>query len=594
MRSSHSWAPARVRAASPGLPLLANGKVDPGPPGRALCRRAARPRLLDPAAHPLPRHHRARGRAAARRRRLGGVVALPGVRRRHRRGRGWPARARPPTSAGRSRCATRAGQRHRPGHRSRARARDRRRRRLPHRQGQGRRARPGRSPTTSPASRPSATRSAPTDWSGSTPTAPGTSTRRSARSPRSTGPPAGWSTSSSPCMAVEDLAVVRRRVDVPIAADESIRRAEDPYRVRDLEAADIAVLKVQPLGGVRACLRIAEDIGLPVVVSQRRRVQRRHRRRRRARGRPARAAPRLRAGDGPAAHRRRRGRPAAPGRRDAAGAAAEVDDDAAAPARGRGRPGRPLATAARVGRAGSLLVSNPSTRLARDVVDGPARRRRARGRPRARAPATPRSPSPLHDAAQAGVLRLHTRIDERTAAFLALGLAKVAPRRPRSSAPPARRSPTCTRPSWRRPTPGALVVVTADRPAAAAGDRRQPDDRPGRRLRRSPPTLDVDASARPDGSRRVGAGRPGPVHLNVQLDDPLMPDEEAGTSVRRPTCAWRRLIRRCAVGSWSSTPARAPSSSPVTTPARPPGCSPRRPGGRCSRSRPAAAAPATP
>lgn len=70
-----------------------------------------------------------------------------------------------------------------------------------------------------------------------------------------------------PVTSVEDLAVVRRRVGVPIAADESIRRAEDPYRVRDLDAADIAVLKVQPLGGVRACLRIAEDIGLPVVVS---------------------------------------------------------------------------------------------------------------------------------------------------------------------------------------------------------------------------------------------------------------------------------------------------------------------------------------
>jgi O-succinylbenzoate synthase len=70
-----------------------------------------------------------------------------------------------------------------------------------------------------------------------------------------------------PVMDVEDLAAVRRRVAVPIAADESIRRAEDPYRVRDLEAADVAVLKVQPLGGVRACLRIAEDIGLPVVVS---------------------------------------------------------------------------------------------------------------------------------------------------------------------------------------------------------------------------------------------------------------------------------------------------------------------------------------
>jgi O-succinylbenzoate synthase len=70
-----------------------------------------------------------------------------------------------------------------------------------------------------------------------------------------------------PVASVEDLALVRRRVDVPIAADESIRRVADPYRVRDLEAADIAVLKVQPLGGVRACLRIAEDIGLPVVVS---------------------------------------------------------------------------------------------------------------------------------------------------------------------------------------------------------------------------------------------------------------------------------------------------------------------------------------
>jgi O-succinylbenzoate synthase len=70
-----------------------------------------------------------------------------------------------------------------------------------------------------------------------------------------------------PCASVEELAAVRRAVGVPIAADESIRRAEDPYRVRDLEAADIAVLKVQPLGGVRACLRIAEEIGLPVVVS---------------------------------------------------------------------------------------------------------------------------------------------------------------------------------------------------------------------------------------------------------------------------------------------------------------------------------------
>lgn len=75
-----------------------------------------------------------------------------------------------------------------------------------------------------------------------------------------------------PCGSVEELRVLRQRlagrgIDVPIAADESIRRATDPYRVARLEAADIAVLKVQPLGGVRACLRIAEQIGLPVVVS---------------------------------------------------------------------------------------------------------------------------------------------------------------------------------------------------------------------------------------------------------------------------------------------------------------------------------------
>ena len=51
-----------------------------------------------------------------------------------------------------------------------------------------------------------------------------------------------------PCATVEELAAVRRAVDVPVAADESIRRAADPYRVRELEAADVAVLKVQPLG----------------------------------------------------------------------------------------------------------------------------------------------------------------------------------------------------------------------------------------------------------------------------------------------------------------------------------------------------------
>ncbi|MBI9113956.1 o-succinylbenzoate synthase [Sanguibacter suaedae] len=70
-----------------------------------------------------------------------------------------------------------------------------------------------------------------------------------------------------PCPDVAGLAAVRRATHVPVAADESIRRAEDPYAVVRAEAADVVVLKVQPLGGVRACLELAERIGLPVVVS---------------------------------------------------------------------------------------------------------------------------------------------------------------------------------------------------------------------------------------------------------------------------------------------------------------------------------------
>jgi O-succinylbenzoate synthase len=70
-----------------------------------------------------------------------------------------------------------------------------------------------------------------------------------------------------PCASLTELAALRRRVQVPLAADESIRRAEDPLQVRATGAADIVVLKAQPLGGVRAGLEIAAACGLPVVVS---------------------------------------------------------------------------------------------------------------------------------------------------------------------------------------------------------------------------------------------------------------------------------------------------------------------------------------
>ncbi|PIE21084.1 MAG: O-succinylbenzoate synthase [Arachnia propionica] len=73
-----------------------------------------------------------------------------------------------------------------------------------------------------------------------------------------------------PCPSTAELASLRRKlvaagVSVPIAADESIRRSPNPMAARD--AADVAILKVQPLGGVRACLRLAEQLALPVVVS---------------------------------------------------------------------------------------------------------------------------------------------------------------------------------------------------------------------------------------------------------------------------------------------------------------------------------------
>jgi O-succinylbenzoate synthase len=70
-----------------------------------------------------------------------------------------------------------------------------------------------------------------------------------------------------PCATVDELAALRRRLDVPIAADESIRKADDPLAVVRAQAADIAVLKVAPLGGISSLLEIAAQIDIPVVVS---------------------------------------------------------------------------------------------------------------------------------------------------------------------------------------------------------------------------------------------------------------------------------------------------------------------------------------
>jgi O-succinylbenzoate synthase len=75
-----------------------------------------------------------------------------------------------------------------------------------------------------------------------------------------------------PCATLDELAALRRSlaaqgVDIQVAADESIRKAEDPLRVAAAGSADVVVVKVAPLGGVRRALDVAQACGLPVVVS---------------------------------------------------------------------------------------------------------------------------------------------------------------------------------------------------------------------------------------------------------------------------------------------------------------------------------------
>ena len=79
-----------------------------------------------------------------------------------------------------------------------------------------------------------------------------------------------------PCAGLDELRTLRVRlaragVAVKIAADESVRRAHDPLRVATADAADVIVIKVAPLGGIRAALEVAGELGarhgIPVVVS---------------------------------------------------------------------------------------------------------------------------------------------------------------------------------------------------------------------------------------------------------------------------------------------------------------------------------------
>ena len=72
-----------------------------------------------------------------------------------------------------------------------------------------------------------------------------------------------------PCATVEELRELKSKINIPlrIAADEIIRKAPNPFAIDLTDAADVVMLKVQPLGGIKRSLEIAAHHGLPVVVS---------------------------------------------------------------------------------------------------------------------------------------------------------------------------------------------------------------------------------------------------------------------------------------------------------------------------------------
>ncbi|WP_185994533.1 2-succinyl-5-enolpyruvyl-6-hydroxy-3-cyclohexene-1-carboxylic-acid synthase [Nocardioides campestrisoli] len=155
----------------------------------------------------------------------------------------------------------------------------------------------------------------------------------------------------------------------------------------------------------------------------------------------------------------------------------------------------------------------------------------------------------LHDAAAAGLLRLHTRVDERSAAFTALGAAKSSGRPAAvfctSGTAVANLAPAVLE---ARHAGVRLVAVTADRPLRLRGtSANQTTDQVG--LLPGVPVLDLAAGQDLAAARDLlTRERPGPVHLNVQLDEPLLPPDRWQPSlVAGPPPAehaWRALAER--------------------------------------------------
>ena len=72
-----------------------------------------------------------------------------------------------------------------------------------------------------------------------------------------------------PCATLEELRELKASIHIPlkIAVDEALRKAKDPFAINLSGAADLVMLKVQPLGGIARAHKLAEHHKLPVVVS---------------------------------------------------------------------------------------------------------------------------------------------------------------------------------------------------------------------------------------------------------------------------------------------------------------------------------------
>ncbi|MGZ4608744.1 MAG: 2-succinyl-5-enolpyruvyl-6-hydroxy-3-cyclohexene-1-carboxylic-acid synthase [Actinomycetes bacterium] len=176
---------------------------------------------------------------------------------------------------------------------------------------------------------------------------------------------------------------------------------------------------------------------------------------------------------------------------------------------------------------------NPSTALARVLVDELVR---GGVREAVLSPGSRSAPLAfaLHEADAAGRLRLHVRIDERSAGFLALGLAKssgvAVPVVTTSGTAAVNLHPAVVEASY---SGVPLVALTADRPPELRDvganqtidqvrlfgdavrhfvDLPAPEDRPGQ-----------VASWRAAVARALASSHRGPVHVNVPLREPLVP-----------------------------------------------------------------------